>query len=145
MPEIVDQLANARMLALTGEFQEALSIISQILEIDPSNIEALRLRGNAIELSALGEMSPGPIEDRSRDLDLALESYEAILRIVPEDTLAMKDLADHYSRFRDKNHALKLYSQLIGVLQKQETRGLDVREELREAIEDSESLKQEIF
>jgi tetratricopeptide (TPR) repeat protein len=139
-----EQLPNARMLTLSGDYQSALAIVSQILVDEPLNIEALRLRGNILELSVLGAMQPVLAEDRAKDLDLALSSYETILRISPGDTLAMKDLADHYNKFRDKRYALGLYSQLISVLREQEEKGQDVGEELRDAIEDSEILKHEI-
>lgn len=132
------------MLTLSGDYQGAIEIVSRILKLEPLNIEALRLRGNALELSVLGEMRPVPAEDRIRDLDMALASYEMILKISPKDTLAIKDLADHYNNFRDKRFALDLYSKLVGVLREQEEKGHDVQEELRDAIQELEILKKEI-
>jgi hypothetical protein len=74
-----------------------------------------------------------------------LNCYEAILKIVLGDTLAMKDLADHYSDYRDKRYALELYAKLIYVLGEKEASGADVGDELRDAIEDWEFLKSEII
>jgi len=140
-----EELSDARMLTLTGEYQGALSIVARILQFDPYNIEALRLRGNTLELMMLGSLGPVPAADKATDLDVALNCYEAILKIVPGDTLAMKDLADHYSNYRDKRYALELYAKLIYVLREKAASGVDVGDELRDAIEDSEFLKSEII
>lgn len=139
-----EEVSKARMMTLAGDYRDALETLSEVLQRDPLNIEALRLRGNAIELMVLGSMIPVSIEDRASDLDLALASYEAILKIAPTDTLAIKDLADHYSNFRDKRQALALYSKLIDMLQKKEAEGSNVGDELRDVIENVEELRRSL-
>jgi len=71
----------AELYAKTGRIREAVLEAKQIIERDPDNIEAHKLLGR-IYLRSLGDMQPGT---QSREvLGLAIEQYEAMVRIEPK-------------------------------------------------------------
>ncbi len=71
----------AELYAKTGRIRDAVLEAKQIIDRDPDNIEAHKLLGR-IYLRSLGDMQPGT---QSREvLGLAIEQYEAMVRIEPK-------------------------------------------------------------
>lgn len=137
---LTEQLENARMAALSGEIDTALKMLECLLKKHPGNIDAMRLKGNSMELRVLSYMGSVPLDEIRNELSLIRGCYEEILKIKPDDLMAMKDLADHSKNFGDKAEAIALYKSLIVFLQDEASKGKDVHEELAEALEEYSEL-----
>lgn len=130
---IVNQLDQARMMGLSGDIESALQLLENVLEALPGNIDALRLKGNLMELRILAEMGSAPLDKIRGELSTIRGCYHAILSVKPNDSKTMKDLADHEKNFGDQATAMTLYKGLIGYLKNAAANGEQVNEELEEA------------
>src|SRR3989442_5980537 len=111
-------LREAASLASSGEAEEALQIVGQLLVERQNDIEALSLKGN------ISEMLDSHIEAR--------QCYEEILANSPTHVKAIIDLADTYTSTGDLELAMPLYDRAIDLL----NRGFFV-ESLEEELEDA--------
>jgi tetratricopeptide (TPR) repeat protein len=136
----IDKLEEAKMAALSGDYETALRVVDLILNRFPDDIDALRLKGNAIELWISAEFDAIPTVQSNVQLSLARACYEKILTIDPRNTLALKDLADHLKDLGEKTEALILYKELIDILRIDGANGRDVADEIREALDEYDAL-----
>lgn len=134
----IDKLGEAKTAALSGSYETALKVVDLILNRFPDDIDALRLKGNIIELWISAEFDAIPTAGSNARLSLARACYEKILTIDSRNTLALKDLADHLKDLGEKTEALILYKKLIGILRIDSANGCDVADELREALDESD-------
>ena len=137
----IDALESAKMAVLSGDYDGALRTIASLLEAYPEDVEAMRLKGNAIELKVFSQMEPISIDGRIADLTSARVCYEKILAKTPNDTLTLKDLADHEKNFGRKADASVLYLKLIDILERESALGRDVKEELADASQEYAELQ----
>ena len=121
------------MDVLSGDYEGALRTIALILENYPDNHDALRLKGNTIEQRVFAQMEPVSMAVRTVDLAFARMCYEKILTKAPDDTLTLKDLADHEKNFGRKSDAVTQYQKLIAILELKKSLGSDVEDELADA------------
>jgi tetratricopeptide (TPR) repeat protein len=113
-------LERAKNLSIVErQYDKALEIISKLLESDRKDIDALRLKGNILDL-----MGSDPIQDVTEtsgamdNFEKARECYEEILRIDPQNTLALIDMGDYWEQMGDYEIALKFYDKAIELLKK---------------------------
>lgn len=89
--QIVVQLAEA--YRVSGSVRDAVVEMRQLLDKDPDNLAAHRLLGR-IYFQTLGELEPAGQEKPPKEtLKLAVEEYQAIARLAPEDTESLLTLA----------------------------------------------------
>jgi tetratricopeptide (TPR) repeat protein len=113
------QLEEIRDTAISGRYVEALASLDVIMERQPKHVEALRLKGNVLELKALDRAQYESKKLlRSRDFVAARKCYETILLLDPENTLALIDLGDHFRNLGASEKALEYYESAISLLQK---------------------------
>lgn len=131
----VQMLEEARGLSLGGNYDEALKSVDTLLQERGSDVEALRLRGNVLELKALdfNEYSSKKLMT-SRDYLDARRCYEQVLAQDPENTIALIDLGDHYKNLDAYDKALDYYAQATGLLEAGVSR-LSWQEEIQEILE----------
>lgn len=132
-----ETLEKVRMLSLTGEYSEALQIINTLLVDLPLNIQALRLKGNIIELWLFSGYETFSAKELESYFATARECYEKILAIDKDNSYAMKDLADNLKEIGANTEAKKLYLQLIGCLNQKIADGQDISGEFAEELADT--------
>ncbi|AXQ28805.1 hypothetical protein D0B54_08965 [Solimonas sp. K1W22B-7] len=108
-----------RDLFLSGQPDQALDALDDLLAADEANIEALRLKGNLLESVALerAELTAGSLL-RQKGMWEARRCYERILELDPDNTVALVDLGDHFSNLDAYQKAESLYRQAIDLLQR---------------------------
>ena len=116
------------------EYVAALDSIEVILRAYPDNLDALRLKGNVLEQKALdeNELSPRSLAISPDYLD-ALACYEKILRIDPQNTVALIDRGDHYKNTNAFDQAFKCYGDAMDLLEAGEER-IGMESEVRELL-----------
>lgn len=127
----ISNLELARMSTLSGDYPAALKIIDLLIRQSPNDIDALLLKGNTLELQLSSES-----EQSAHYVDLlntARACYEKVLSLDPDNSFALKDLADHYGSNGEVEKALSLYRKLIGSLNHRVSLGENVNDELEEA------------
>ena len=86
---------------------------------DPDDVQALRLKGNILEMRALDRAQHTTDKLlRSRDYVAARACYESILAIDKDNTLALIDMGDHFRNLGALEQALSYYEQAIDRLSK---------------------------
>lgn len=136
-----DTLEVARMATLSGDYDGALSLIEIFLGQNPDDIDALRLKGNTIELKVLSQMEVSAPASHSTEISNAKACYENILKREPNDLLTLKDIADHYKNFGSKEDAIAYYEKLLKLLRHQESLGSDVADFIDEVLDDYGELR----
>lgn len=63
---------------------------------EPRDIEALRLKGNLLDLQTADQELPQSSENRRLQVERARQCYVRVLEIEPHDGQAMKDLGDSW-------------------------------------------------
>lgn len=106
--EIVIQLAEA--YRTSGRTREAVVEARQLLEKEPDNLAARRLLGR-IYFQTLGELDPNTPPRQT--LQLAIEQYEHIIRLEPDDTDALLTLARLYRMNNDLDKAEAVLKKLL--------------------------------
>ena len=111
------QLEKARALATECSYDAALEVVEKLLFDSPNDIEILRLKGNILEQKTLDlyEYSQQKLT-RSSEFLLARECYEQILRLDPQNSVALIDLGDHYKYLDAYDKAFSYYDQAVAVL-----------------------------
>ena len=74
--------ALADLYARTGDIREAVAEAQKVISRDPENLDARRLLGH-IYLRSIGDLQGGAQNDTETILHLAIEQYEAIVRLAP--------------------------------------------------------------
>jgi tetratricopeptide (TPR) repeat protein len=104
---------------MSGQYGEALAALEKVLDRQPEHMEALRLKGNVLELTVLDRAQYRSEKLlRSKDWLAARKSYESILSLDPENTLALIDLGDHYRNMGASTKSLEYYEAAIVLLEK---------------------------
>ncbi len=131
----LQQLETIRSLATAGRYDEALVNVSKVLKHNPNDLEALRLRGNILELKVLdyGQFRPQKLM-RSKEYLEARSCYEQILKVDPNNTLALIDMGDHFFNVDAYDRAEAYYVNALSLLRNGEFR-LSWEDELREAFD----------
>ncbi|HSC78467.1 MAG TPA: tetratricopeptide repeat protein, partial [Candidatus Acidoferrales bacterium] len=87
----------------SGRIREAVVEARALVEKDPDNLAAHRLLGR-VYFQTLGETDAGPSEAGATPKDtlaLAIQEYEQVARLAPDDTDALLDLARLYRLAND--------------------------------------------
>ncbi len=92
-------IIEASLIASSGNHQDALDVLNEVLALNPRNVSALML--SARSLSLLGRT------------ELAEEKYKEILKIVPGHLEAKIQLAGLYSMSKKTGHAIDLLEEII--------------------------------
>jgi Flp pilus assembly protein TadD len=112
-----EQLLQIKSLAMRGEYGIALACLEGLLQEDPRNVDALRLKGNVIELAAYSEdYRPGEQGGQAPRVEEAESCYREILRLDPANVLAMIDLGDHHCNLGNFDLADSMYDKAIDCL-----------------------------
>ena len=128
-------LESIRNEAVGGGYEKALITLNQFLEENPTETEALRLKGNILELGALdGAQYHSKKLLRLPDYVHAQECYEKILDIDAHNTLALIDLGDHYKNLGAYDKAVSYLARAASLLDAGEFR-LGVKEEAQEILD----------
>ena len=89
----------AEIEAESQQFRDAVADAQQALKMDPNNVDAHRLLAR-IYVRTLGDLSAGEVQQES--LDKAIEQFDAILKIQPDDTYSALWLSRLYG-FENKH------------------------------------------
>ena len=115
----IELLEKAKALAiLHHDCQEALKTLAPLLTENPMDVDALILRGNILDLGEEYEESK--------------KCYDTVLRMNPNNTRGLIDMADWYSHKGDVNKASDYYDRALTLL-KNNNYYLCREEELKEA------------
>lgn len=140
----INTLESARRLSLGGSYEAALQEIDQLLETGRADLEALRLKGNILELKALdaNEQSSKKLMTSADYLE-ARKCYEEILVKDPSNTMALTDLGDHFKNLGAYDKAFDYYAQAWNFLKRSEGQAawLDEVEELGQRVSELHSTK----
>lgn len=95
MTDIHKLMEDARREVLLGNYVSALSALNNLLRIRPGDVDALLLKGNALEVQAYAESSAEDLSfENCQLLSEAKACYEMILARVPGSAEALRDLAN---------------------------------------------------
>ncbi|MEX8503834.1 MAG: hypothetical protein AB3X41_12435 [Leptothrix ochracea] len=137
MAEPVD-VANARSLALVGNYEDALGLLEKHLMADPHDADALLLKGNTLELFAYAPMRADELSYLNcQELAQAKNCYELILVVEPDHVNAMCDLANLYKAASDEAKCFALLKAAESVLLQDPLTNADALAELRDEIRDA--------
>lgn len=130
----LQQLEQARALAMECSYDAALDLVEELLLKYPDDMEGLRLKGNILEQKALdlNEYIKAKLT-KSPEYLLARECYEQVLRVDPRNTVALIDLGDHYKNLDAYDKAFAFYEQAVDLLRSGESR-LGRADELEEIL-----------
>ncbi|MEP7242863.1 MAG: tetratricopeptide repeat protein [Gammaproteobacteria bacterium] len=138
------RLEEIRDTAISGQYADALAELEEIIGGRPVHVEALRLKGNILELKALNRAQHHAQKLlRSRDYVNARKCYEEILALEPDNTLALIDLGDHFRNLGASTKALDYYERAISLLSKGRF-SWSRKEEIEEAFEHAAGLYTEL-
>ena len=130
----ISLLEDAKFLALFDKkYDEAIFLVDRLLSERDNDIDALRLKGNILDLKALDISLPTDLETNKGFFSEAKKCYEKILEIDQNNALAMIDLGDYWAREDNYSVALKWYDNAIHVLEN----GIyhsSLEEEMEEAV-----------
>lgn len=117
MAENYEALENARKLSIAGDYLGALARIETVLAKNPHEVEALRLKGNVIELRVFErELNSGEAFVRSPEVLKARACYEQALLLQPEHIGVLADLGTHWKNLGNNNKALEFFDKVIALL-----------------------------
>jgi len=111
------RLEEAKSDALAGRWKEALRIVDSVLLTSPNDLDALRLKGNVIELEIFDEERESRQKFvQSGRIQEAADCYEKILAIEPSNLLALVDLGTHWKNRGVFQRALSYYERALALL-----------------------------
>lgn len=135
-----ERLEEAWGLGIQGHYDPALEILEDLLKENPSDVRALRLKGNLLELKEMDLLEhSGKKLVSSADYLAARECYEQILNIDPQYVKAYIDLGDHYRNLDANDKAVEYYKEAVRVLQ-QTPKDQDWNEDVEEVLKAVELL-----
>lgn len=114
-----ETLESAKFFALSQNFKDAIHLVNLVLQNNPNDVQALCLKGNILEMQG-GCDYLNSIE-RVGQSAWAIEArccYIKALEIDSANTWALRDLADNLKNSGDYEGALRLYDELIFLLEK---------------------------
>lgn len=115
----LDALEQAKSLSLAGDYASALRLIEQVLELDPKDIDALRLKGNVIELEIMDREANQPTKFLySVEVGRARACYERILLLDPSHVGALVDLGAHWKNRGEMAKALEYFDKALQLYEK---------------------------
>jgi tetratricopeptide (TPR) repeat protein len=122
-------------MSLDGRHEDALGIVEGILKQNPGDLEAVRLKGNILDLWTLqrAEYSPRKLL-RYAEFQDARRCYESILLQDATNILALIDLGDHFKYLRAFDKAMDYYDRALALLRDGESR-FSWPDEVNEAFE----------
>lgn len=114
----VSHLEKAKQLAtLDKKYDNALNIVSRLLKLNGNDIDALRLMGNILDLKEMDNYNKSSLKNYSRpELENAKKYYDDILRLDPDNTLALIDIGNYWERRGDYKASLEHYNKVISLL-----------------------------
>jgi tetratricopeptide (TPR) repeat protein len=128
-------LNNARMLSIAGDYIEALHLIDSMLRLNPFNVEALRMKGNIIELKVFDSELNYDFEFvNSPEILKARTCYEQALLYEPSHTGILADLGTHWMNLGNSDKALYYFDKVMELLSDHSKLG-DCRDDFTEALE----------
>lgn len=126
------KLERAKELALEGSYEPALQIIDDLLGDNRLDIDALRLKGNVLDLEVVHQTELLSNSEKAHKIELAKQCYEEALNISPNNVLALIDIADFWREQQQCAKALQYYDQALELL-KHGQAYLSLEDELEEA------------
>lgn len=127
------KLERAKELALDGSFESALEIIDDLLGDNHLDVDALRLKGNVLDLEVVHQTTLLNNAEKADKIELAKQCYEEALNISPNNVLALVDIADFWREQQQYDKALQYYDQALELLQHGQAY-LSLEDELEEAL-----------
>lgn len=110
-------LENAQRLAITGDYIGALARIDSVLKREPNNVEALRFKGNVIELKVFdSELNENNKFVRSSEMLKARICYEQALLLVPDNPGVLADLGTHWNNLGNADKAMYFFNRVIALI-----------------------------
>lgn len=110
----------ARASALAGEYVSARRQLGHLLNIDPRDLDALRLLGNALELQAIDDAHRLNIEmNDCESFKHARACYQRILLADPNHVGALVDLGTYWRNGGENGFALEYYERALACLSPQ--------------------------
>lgn len=134
-------LNDAKLLALAEKYEEALKVVNQLLTIRPNDLDGLRLKGNLLELEVYAERQEFADSEKQAQLTMAQQCYEHILKIDPNQVLALIDLGDYWQNQSFLAESLNHYNQALNLL-KQNLFYLSLEDELIESFRGKQEVLQ---
>ena len=128
-------LNKAKLLALSFHYEEALKNIDRVLLNNPENIDAIRFKGNVIELKNYHEScDEQPVENGfNNNLQEAKNCYEKVILLQPEHVGALVDLGTLLNNINENKDALENFDKAISIIFKNKKSCFN--DELIEALE----------
>lgn len=136
MAENIKYLEDARKLSIAGDYSEALACIEVVLNQNSNKVEALRLKGNIIELKVFrDELNSNYDFVRSPEILKARACYEQALRLQPNHAGVLVDLGTHWKNLGNFDKALPYFDRVIA-LQASLSEFNSERDDLVEALQE---------
>jgi len=112
-----ETLKHAQRLAITGDYLGALARIDSVLKREPKNVEALRFKGNVIELKVFDcELNENNEFVRSPEILKARVCYEQALLLEPNNPGVLADLGTHWNNLGNTDKAMYFFDKVIALL-----------------------------
>jgi len=129
----VSEIEKARKLGLARQYDAALRVLGTILLREPHDVDALRLKGNLLDLQAADQELPQSSQNRRLQVERARQCYMRVLEIDRHDGQAMKDLGDSWLE-EDPESAAEYYARAAAEFDTG-VASASTRDELIEAME----------
>ncbi len=137
-------LEKAKYLAtIKKQYDKALEITNDLLAFNGSDIDALRLKGNILDLEQLDLNQNDSRRKSARRYEEARKCYENILGLDRNNPLAYIDLGDYWKRKGENGLAMKHYNRAISSLKKGHFH-VCAEEEMEEALSAKADLIQSV-
>jgi hypothetical protein len=104
------RLQRAKLLAMSGDYEGAYSILNSLHKKYPRDIETHRLHGNVLEMDAFASEVAKPTDVR---LKSARKHYAQVFRINKHDQFVLFDLAEHFSNIGKKGLAAHFFKSFL--------------------------------
>lgn len=125
-------LERAKEFALQGSYESALQIIDDLLAVNRLDIDALRLKGNVLDLEVVHQTELLSNTEKANKIELAKQCYEEALNIAPNNVLALIDIADFWREQQQFAKALGYYDHALELLKHRQAY-LSLEDEMDEA------------
>lgn len=110
-------LEKARYMAtITGQYSEAIEVVNTLFAVNGEDIDALKLKGNILDLSALGLIKDNMLREGRQQFEEARTYYEQILKLDTNNIPALVDMGDYWRRSEKPEMALAYYGKAINLL-----------------------------
>jgi tetratricopeptide (TPR) repeat protein len=117
MTKSSETLEEAQRLAITGDYLGAIALINSVLKREPNNVEALRFKGNVIELKVFhSELNENNKFVRSPEILKARVCYEKALLLEPNNPGVLADLGTHWNNLGNTDKAICFFDRVIALL-----------------------------